>query len=310
MNALSLFAGIGGFDLGLERAGIRAVAQVEKATSSREVLAVHFPKATRHDDVQTYDAADAVGCELVCGGFPCQDLSVAGKRAGLAGERSGLFFDAMRIVERVAPRWVLLENVPGLLSSRNGADMRAVLGTLAELGYGTAYRVLDAQWFGVAQRRRRVFIVGCADGAWRSAAEVLFESDSLPWNPSPRREAGAGVARCLVAGAGSGGHRFDAESETLVVAFSSKDCGGDAGTLSPTLRSMGFHKSHANGGGQVAIAHSACVRRLTPTECERLMGFPDGWTEGHSDSARYRMLGNAVVPAVAEWIGQRIGSER
>jgi hypothetical protein len=128
MNVVSLFAGIGGFDLGLERAGMRTVAHVELNDTSRAVFARHFPDSESWSDVREFAGpTDDVRCDVACGGFPCQDLSVAGRRAGLAGERSGLFFDAMRVVERLAPRWVLLENVPGLLSSHGGADMGTVL---------------------------------------------------------------------------------------------------------------------------------------------------------------------------------------
>jgi DNA (cytosine-5)-methyltransferase 1 len=224
----SLFAGIGGIDLGLERTGgFKTVWQVEINSSSNAVRSRHWPNTPRYDDVTKFTlATDPVRPDLACGGFPCQDLSVAGKRAGLAGERSGLFHEFMRIVSERTPRWVLVENVPGLLSSWSGdtpysldkragrgrelvleetSDFSVVLGTLAELGYGTAYRVLDAQWFGVAQRRRRVFIVGCL-GDWRRAAEVLFEPESLPWNPAPSRETRKGVARSITGGAHPGGH--------------------------------------------------------------------------------------------------------
>jgi site-specific DNA-cytosine methylase len=111
--------------------------------------------------------------DLLCGGFPCQDLSVAGQRAGLAGDRSGLFFEFARIIDAFRPRWVLVENVPGLLSSNGGRDFGVVLGTLADLGYGVGWRILDSRFFGVPQRRRRVFIVGArADGDPRAAADV------------------------------------------------------------------------------------------------------------------------------------------
>src|SRR5690606_14405977 len=126
----------------------------------------------------------------------CQDLSVAGRRSGLAGSRSGMWYVFRRILGVVRPRWVFIENVPGLLSSQSGRDMGIILRSLGNLGYGYAYRVLDAQWFGVAQRRRRVFIVGCLGGV-RSAAEILFESNSLPWDSPPSRSEAEHVADCL-----------------------------------------------------------------------------------------------------------------
>jgi DNA (cytosine-5)-methyltransferase 1 len=160
----------------------------------------------------------------------------------------------MRIVDALAPRWVLIENVFGLLSSHGGRDMGTVLGAMAKLGYGTAYRVLDAQWFGVPQRRRRVFIVGCAGNDWRRAAEVLFEPESLPWNPPPSREAGAKVAHCLARGSCGSHGRYDPNGETYVTAFDCKQS-GEGGEVSPPLRALEHDKSHANAGGQVAVAY-------------------------------------------------------
>ncbi len=201
----SLFTGIGGFDLGLERAGMRCAWQVEIDDKCQSVLSRHWPNVPKFKDVRHVGCDNLAAVDLICGGFPCQDLSVAGRRAGLAGERSGLFYEFMRVVAELAPRWVLIENVPGLLSSNRGRDMGAVVGTLGQLGYGWAYRVLDAQYFGVAQRRRRVFIVGCLGDTARAAA-VLFEPESCKGDTPPSREEGQRVAASLTAGtAASGG---------------------------------------------------------------------------------------------------------
>src|SRR5690606_30688673 len=198
----SLFAGIGGIDLGLERAGMQVRWQVEIEDFPTRVLRKHWPNVDLHEDVRNVGSANLAPVDLICGGFPCQDLSVAGRRAGLAGERSGLFYEFMRVVAELAPRWVLIENVPGLLSSNGGRDMGTVLWTLGELGYGWAYRVLDAQYFGVAQRRRRVFIVGCL-GDWRSATEVLFEPESCERDTPPRRSSGKVAGTLAASGAGT-----------------------------------------------------------------------------------------------------------
>jgi len=342
----SLFSGIGGFDLGFERAGMECVWQVEINEQARRVLADHWPDVQRHDDVKTFNATIAVRPDLICGGFPCQDLSVAGKRAGLAGERSGLFYEFMRIVGEFAPEWVCIENVPGLLSSNGGRDMGAVLGTLGQLGYGWSYRVLDAQWFGVAQRRRRVFIVGCL-GDGRRAAEVLFESDCLPWDSAPSREAGKRVAASLTRGSGVGsndpGRRREDDVNIVQTlraeGFDASEDGTGRGTplIAATLNSGGNNGGFRTEPGEHLVAfaqnqrdelrtmdvagalaaepgmkqqtyamQTMGVRRLMPIECERLQGFPDNWTAGNSDSARYRMLGNAVCVSVAEWIGKRL----
>ena len=201
MKFLSLFDGCHMFGLGARRAGFGCAGTSEIDTHAANVTRYHYPNTPQLGDVRDVGATDA---DLIIGGFPCQDLSVAGDRRGLAGERSGLFWEIVRIARESSPRWLLLENVPGLLSSNGGRDMGAVLGALGELGYGWAYRVLDAQHFGVPQRRRRVFIVGCLGDA-RRAVEVLFEPESVRGDSAPSREARAGSAGCLVAGVSVGG---------------------------------------------------------------------------------------------------------
>ena len=179
LTGVSLFAGIGGFDLAMERQGIKPVAAVEIDKKASGVLADQFPDIQLFTDIKGVTGGDLLSAGfnpehgVITGGFPCQDLSVAGRRAGLAGERSGLFWEIHRLAAETKTKWLVLENVPGLLSSNDGRDMGIVLGSLAELGYGLAYRILDAQHFGVAQRRRRVFIVGCLGDDWRASAEVL-----------------------------------------------------------------------------------------------------------------------------------------
>jgi DNA (cytosine-5)-methyltransferase 1 len=179
MKAVSLFAGVGGFDLALERAGVPVVASVEIDKHARGVLQQQFPNTTLLEDVKdvTGNKLRELGFDgsngIIVGGFPCQDLSVAGKRAGLAGGRSGLFWEICRILDETKAKWFVLENVPGLLSSNDGRDMGTVIQALVERGYGVAYRILDAQYFGVAQRRRRIFIVGCLGNNGSAPAEVL-----------------------------------------------------------------------------------------------------------------------------------------
>lgn len=362
----SLFAGIGGFDLGFVRAGMTCAWQVEIDGQCNSVRRAHWPDVPHFKDVTQFHATDAIRPDIICGGFPCQDLSVAGRRAGLDGKRSGLWHQFRRVLEEFRPQWLCIENVPGLLSSGGGRDMATIVDALAELGYGWFYRVLDSQWFGVPQRRRRVFIVGCLGDRGR-AAEVLFERESLPWDSPPRRQTGTRVAAAITSGVSAGGgvnppgrrreddvnlayclngkqgKRYDGESESSVVSpiahtlrseghdasedgtgrgvplaitlHSSKDCLEVASEteLAQSLRTRA-PGSTENSGTTCAI-HGMRVRRLTPIECERLQGFPDNWTAlGHdgkaiSDSARYRMLGNAVTVNVAEWIGNRLAWE-
>lgn len=173
-TVVSLFAGVGGFDLGAELGGFEVIGQVEIDKNCQQVLRQRFPNALLHDDVTTAIAwakeNDLIGrVDIVCGGFPCQDVSVAGKRAGIAGARSGLFWEAIRFAEEVQAHTIVLENVPGLLSSNNGRDFGVVISTLADAGYShVEWRVLDSQFFGVPQRRRRVFIIGTTRNPSRS----------------------------------------------------------------------------------------------------------------------------------------------
>lgn len=179
MTAVSLFAGVGGFDLALERNGVKVVASVEIDKKASAVLAKHFPNSTLFGDITevTGEQLIAAGFDprngIITGGFPCQDLSVAGKRAGLAGKRSGLFWEICRLLDETGAENFILENVPGLLSSNNGADMATVVEALVERGYSIAWRVLDAQYFGVPQRRRRVFIVGCLGTGGGAPEQIL-----------------------------------------------------------------------------------------------------------------------------------------
>jgi DNA (cytosine-5)-methyltransferase 1 len=178
-TAVSLFAGVGGFDLALERQGVKVVASVEIDKKAQDVLRRHFPDSTIFGDITgvTGEQLRAAGFEpsngIITGGFPCQDLSVAGKRAGLGGARSGLFWEICRLLDETRAQNFILENVPGLLSSNGGKDMAVVVEALVKRGYRIAWRVLDAQHFGVPQRRRRVFIVGCLGNSGRSPEEIL-----------------------------------------------------------------------------------------------------------------------------------------
>ena len=197
MNHLSLFTGIGGFDLACEKVGITTVGQIEIDPFCNQVLAVRWPKVRRWGDVRSlsreserigdslsYDKQPEIGSEslvsisLLTGGWPCQDLSVAGKRSGLAGERSGLFWEIVRIAKIVRPAFLLLENVPGLLSSNGGADIGLILDALHEAGYLTEVEECDSQNFGVPQRRRRLFFIGVG-AAYGLQKQTHFSSTML-----------------------------------------------------------------------------------------------------------------------------------
>lgn len=321
--------------------------QVESDPKARETLAAHFLKVERFTDVRECEGLKPVN--VISGGFPCQDLSVAGRRAGLAGERSGLWFEFHRILSELKPRWCVIENVPGLLSSDEGRDFAIILRGLVELGYGVCWRILDAQYFGVAQRRRRVFIVGSLGDY--SCCEVLFEPEGLSGDPAKSREAGKEVAYSLRANPSHSGDKGDGGVNTTLIAHTLRSrerkagvsmpgrggeddfnvivsCldgaqGGpddnmaqagqlvptywDGGQLSDTLDSSQIAKGQMMPDKRrFPCVMAQGVRRLTPTECERLQGFPDDWTAMHKDTVRYREIGNAVAVPVAEWIGRRI----
>lgn len=386
MNVISLFAGIGGFDLAFERAGHTVVAQVEIDTNARNVLETHFPGVSRFQDVASVGAHNLPASHIIVGGFPCQDVSVAGLRAGLSGRRSGLFYEMVRIVNELRPAFLIWENVPGLLTSDHGRDFARVILSLANIGYYGAWRVLDAQYFGVPQRRRRLFgVFARADIGTSACAQILSLTQSRQRyfvtlaSPSPD------IARPLTASTSASG-RFDASNETYVIGplqAHSKEHGhamttqqaaesnqlvlvgtfngytggpddNDAqnghlvfekrftrngrgapssvcpplkaqsgktgkGDSAPLLYAHSYRQDSVYGiqGTANALAVSRTrqmqshlttggVRRLTPLECERLQGFPDGWTAGQSDSTRYRQLGNAVAVPVVEWIAKRI----
>lgn len=201
-------ASVAWHDLGWEAAGF---SEIERFPS--EVLRHRFPNVRNYGDMTNFKEWQDVGTvDLLVGGTPCQSFSVAGLRKGLDDPRGNLMLSFGAMASHFRPKWVVWENVPGVLSSNKGRDFGAFLGMLAECGYGFAYRVLDAQYFGVAQRRRRVFVVGHL-GDWRCAAAVLFESESLSGNPPPSRSKGEGIARGVEIGPGGG--RFTEVSCTL-----------------------------------------------------------------------------------------------
>ncbi len=439
------------------------VSEIEAFPSA--VIAARWPGVENLGDMTSLPerilARDVEAPDALVGGTPCQAFSVAGLRGSLSDARGNLTLTFVRIADAIdavrradgrAPAWIVWENVPGVLSVADnafGAFLGGLVGGDAALkpprGRGwtdagvvsgpsrcAAWRVLDAQFFGLAQRRRRVFVLARAGaGSWQAADALLPVIESMRWHPAPRREVGQKAAPCLAARTRGGGglgtdaeldgaliaayggnntagpidvatacnahggphgrldfasetfvahalrgegfdasedgtgrgtplvpvaHAFDArqsdvlqygdrtgpldtDGHSVAVAFSCKDHGADAASdVAPTLRAMGHAGSHANGGGQMAVAceiadtmsvganqttgffgdiaaHGMQVRRLTPVECERLQGFPDGYTaipwRGRSasecpDGPRYKALGNSMAVPVMRYLGERI----
>jgi DNA (cytosine-5)-methyltransferase 1 len=349
-------------DLGWTPAGF---SEIEPFPSA--VLAHHYPNVTNFGDMTKYKEWNLDGSiDLLVGGTPCQSFSVAGLRKGMDDPRGNLALVYCGMLDHFRPNWFVWENVPGVLSSSGGRDFGSFLGAVAQLGYGFAYRVLDAQFCGVAQRRRRVFVVGYL-GDWRPAAAVLFERHSLRRDLAPSapqgkepsayfesslaqyREGDIGGTLKASGGVLGGGsetflvqkvyetHPADSRvkemGETCQTVTSRWGTGGgnvpiveaysireDAGantfsatplTVTPALQALrpSVQSHHA----QTFVADSVKVRRLTPTECERLQGFPDGFTnipwrkkDTSPEGLRYKALGNSMAVPCMQWIGDGI----
>lgn len=316
MRYLSVCSGIEAATVAWHDMGWEAAAYSEIEKFPSEVLKHHYPLVPNMGDMTKYKEWEIGTIGLLVGGTPCQSFSVAGLRKGLEDPRGNLALTYVGILDKFRPKWFVWENVPGVLSSGGGRDFGSFLGAVAQLGYGFSYRVLDAQHFGVAQRRRRVFVVGHL-GDWRPTAKVLFESESLQRNTNKSRKKGEGVTGFVESSFGQ--YRPD------TVAGTTKASGGVLGGGSetfyvapkaPTLLSSGAgfsrpgntvtehetYIAHAfkirggsgNGGkGYLGkdeqaftlstlqdqqIFQQMAVRRLTPVECERLQGFPDNYT--------------------------------
>ncbi|KAF3999075.1 DNA cytosine methyltransferase [Glaciimonas immobilis] len=264
----SLFAGIGGFDLGFEQAGFKTVWQVEINPVCRAVLASRFPDATQYDDVRLCGAHNLPYVDVITGGFPCQDVSAMGKRRGLAGSRTGLFFEVIRILNELRPQWVVLENVTGLLNSNDGEDFQTVVATLAECGYLGYWRVLNAQYFGVPTRRRRVFMV--AGRGRHPPFELLADTAPVGTFSGPPRPAD-----------------YPVEID---------------GWTHPTLLSGSAPgQINISGSGLIATANrrDQMVNRQRTIDDHGLCAGLDAANFAESHAA-----GNAVVPQVARWVGE------
>jgi DNA (cytosine-5)-methyltransferase 1 len=297
VNVGSLFSGIGGFDLGFERAGMRVAWQVELDPFCRAVLARHFPAAARFEDVQAVGARELDPVDLVCGGFPCQDLSNAGRGAGIDGARSGLWAEFARIICELRPRYVVVENVPALLTGKgkrwDRGPIGRVLGDLAEARYDAEWACLSAREFGAPHLRKRVWIV--AYPAWDAEAGAAAESGS------ERQRAGSSRER--------------SRAEDLA----DSDAERQPGRAGPLGRSAGGRQL-ADGGGKGAPVpdadrqqHEGRAQALRGSAAEELRNH---WAaepavgrvaDGVPDRVdRLAALGNALVPQIAEWIGRRI----
>lgn len=309
MRYLSLFSGIEAASVACEGMGWEALAFAEIDPFPSAVLAERFPNVPNLGDVTNVKWKKYKGkCDLVVGGSPCQSFSVAGKREGLKGE-SGLMFEYIRAVREIRPRWFLWENVPGALSSEGGEAFRQLLSEMDKLGYGLAWRILDAQFFGVAQRRRRLFLVGHLGAC--PPLGILVEPESMRGDIESSAEKRASLAKEAGRSPCSAGF----EPITMADLNANTAIGYDmVGTLKVGGDAPSVCHCECAGGDKGALA-SEVVRRLTPRECERLQGFPDDWTkipyrgkllDECPDGPRYKAIGNSMAVPVMRWIFERI----
>lgn len=383
MKYVSLFSGAGGMDLGADRAGWECVAQVEKDKNCQAVLTHHWPDVPKWGDIADVDGTELPSADAVIFGSPCQDLSVAGRRAGIHGEASSLFFQAIRVIREMqdagnTPTWVVWENVAGALSSNQGQDFAIVLHEMADAGaLVLEWAVLDARWFGVPQRRRRIFLIACFDpgAAERCPDPLLPVAESLPGHLGEGDAPGQVVAALTANGVGAGGGpddnagqaghliptlttrcgntQDDQQTAKLVpfvkaVRSGARDADGNLPpevwaeqSVAPTLNAMdngsesratvvaidstwsGAYSPSIDVSPPLKQAHGTVpaipdglgVRRLTPRECERLMGWPDDHTlvtnargKPMADSPRYKMCGNGVASPVMAWVAAQINN--
>lgn len=405
MRYLSVCSGIEAATVAWKGLGWEAVgfSEIERFPSS--VLAHHYPDVKNYGDMTKYKEWDIDGdsVDLLVGGTPCQAFSVAGLRKGLEDPRGNLSLVFVGMVEHFKPEWVVWENVPGVLSSNGGRDFGSFIGALASIGYGFAWRCLDAQYFGVPQRRRRIFLVAHSSGDSRRAGEVLFEPESLSGNHKKSRTQGQGIADASITGTvsskwakGTGGPAGDECYNLVNTSYLYENHPNDSRVTGPVDPSPTVAARWGTGGGNTplvqhtfrksrraqstedyetwvpdnvtntlncfdigdirsvdivtapipiqdvrpidkgqnglgigkegdpsytldkmatqGVAHHMAVRRLTPTECERLQGFPDGYTDirpngkDTPDGPRYKALGNSMAVPCMRWLGKRIQS--
>lgn len=291
MKYISLFAGIGGFDLALNRQGHECVFANEWDKYAAIIYRRNIGELNTSDIrlIRAYDIPDHA---LLVGGFPCQSFSIAGKRAGFDDIRGTLFFEIARILENKRPRYFILENVKGLLNHESGKTFQTILRVLTELGYEFQWQLLNSKNFGVPQNRERIFIIGHLGGQPRPQIFPILGSNTDTNSGDQKRQ--------------------DRVADTITTRYGNRNARGthliqDIRGMKKSQNGKGFKDSTEPSYtidtlGAQGVFDGSTIRRLTPLECERLQGFPDGWTEGVSDSQRYKCLGNAVTVNVVEAI--------
>jgi DNA (cytosine-5)-methyltransferase 1 len=310
--------------------GLKQIACVGYSEIDKHAIQIyekHF-NHKNYGDIKKINPKQLPNFDVLVGGFPCQAFSIAGKRKGFEDTRGTLFFDIARILRSKKPRLLLLENVKGLLSHDNGDTFKVIISTLAKLGYDIQWQVLNSKNFGVPQNRERVFIVGHLRGTPRPKVFPFRENNSedivVPTITTRVTADSNGTyvrerSPRQIIGGSQGNRVYDPKGISTTLASQSGGLGAKTGLyavgglqahqkprkdgISPTLT-----QAAGMGGGQTPLVWSKKIkiRRLTPMECERLQGFPDGWTEGISDTQRYKCLGNAVTVNVIRAISKKL----
>jgi DNA (cytosine-5)-methyltransferase 1 len=299
MKYLSLFSGIDAASVAWNPLGWEAVGFSEIEPFPCELLKQRYPNVPNYGDITKWKDWGLVpgSVDLVSAGSPCQAFSYAGLRKGLDDPRGNLALVTLALVEHLKPKWFIWENVPGVLTSDGGRDFSTFLTALGDIGYGWAYRVLDANYFNLAQRRRRVWLVAHSSGDWQSAAGTLFDEQSLCWNPA------------------SSGRKRPTTSSTSTECLDEGGLQRSVGSICADSHPGSYTGQDAYSGRLISDYENFKVRRLSVKECERLFGFPDDYTKinwrGKSldecpQGSRYKAIGNSWAVPCARWIGERI----
>ena len=337
MRYIDLFGGIGGFRYGISRATNNKWECVFYSDNDRYAVQTYnknFNTDHRPKDIREIRSGDIPRHDIICAGFPCQTFSIAGKRKGFSETRGTLFFEICRIAEYHRPQHLFLENVKGLLSHDKGRTFAIILSSLDKLGYDAEWQVLNSKHFGVPQNRERVFIIGHLRGKSRPKVFPIGQG-SKEIDKTPERDQQYIISHSRRTGdekkGGTGMLMSDEHSFTidrtphLVTKYrhSMKGFKGYNNISCPIKSSQGsgnqiividVYNKRLRGESpsltdpchnSIRLIDNQRIRKLTPTECERLQGFPDNWTEGCSDTQRYKQLGNAVTTNVIRAIVER-----
>ena len=296
MKFFDLFCGVGGFRLGMEANGNVCICSCEIDKYARQTDAKNFGHEPEYTDVREINPGELEDFDCLCAGFPCQAFSIAGKRRGFDDTRGTLFFEIMRIAREKQPSILFLENVKGLLSHDKGETFRTIIESMDELGYDVEWQVLDsANW--VPQHRERIFIIGHLRG--KSRSQVFSPHDTFQDQDD---------------------RNTNKSQESISATLTTKqDRYPNAGFIVEPVSTLNKDTYRGNGRRMKSdnedsftittldrhgIRLDGKYRFFTPLECERLQGFPDGWTEGVSDVQRYKQMGNAVTTTVVEYVAQ------